>query len=408
LREPPACYGATVTCSWSEERFERFIDGELADGERARLLAHVDGCDACRGLLEELRVVDALLLTPRTVELPENFTYATMADVKAMPHPCPLRTPLAATLIAYVAGAWSLVGAAALIAPQHLLSASRSVYAVAATVFAALPGSGMRLRRWVGAWSSPTSSCWPASRRWCARAPRHRRAFALVIARLRLLAGLALAILAFAAMPRVASADILDHGKTVFFHNVTIGSDETVDGDLTVVFGDARVAGHVQGDVNTIFGKCIIEDGAQIDGHANCITDDGARALAPWFVNSAAFDAFRNQDKHLLVRFGASAIVLLVFLLFPVRMRIAHDRLERHPGLAALVGAIAVLAIVPVAIILAITIVGIPLIVLEFAAVFVGIWLGTGAVALLVGRRLTELIMPSHTPSPLWASSWAS
>jgi hypothetical protein len=224
-----------------------------------------------------------------------------------------------------------------------------------------------------------------------------------VIARLRLLAGLALAILAFAAMPRVASADILDHGKTVFFHNVTIGSDETVDGDLTVVFGDARVAGHVQGDVNTIFGKCIIEDGAQIDGHANCITDDGARALAPWFVNSAAFDAFRNQDKHLLVRFGASAIVLLVFLLFPVRMRIAHDRLERHPGLAALVGAIAVLAIVPVAIILAITIVGIPLIVLEFAAVFVGIWLGTGAVALLVGRRLTELIMPSHTPSPLWA-----
>lgn len=224
-----------------------------------------------------------------------------------------------------------------------------------------------------------------------------------MIARLRLLAGLALAILAFAAMPRVASADILDHGKTVFFHNVTIGSDETVDGDLTVVFGDARVAGHVQGDVNTIFGKCIIEDGAQIDGHANCITDDGARALAPWFVNSAAFDAFRNQDKHLLVRFGASAIVLLVFLLFPVRMRIAHDRLERHPGLAALVGAIAVLAIVPVAIILAITIVGIPLIVLEFAAVFVGIWLGTGAVALLVGRRLTELIMPSHTPSPLWA-----
>jgi hypothetical protein len=169
------------------------------------------------------------------------------------------------------------------------------------------------------------------------------------------------------------------------------------------VFGDARVAGHVQGDVNTIFGKCIIEDGAQIDGHANCITDDGARALAPWFVNSAAFDAFRNQDKHLLVRFGASAIVLLVFLLFPVRMRIAHDRLERHPGLAALVGTIAVLAIVPVAIILAITIVGIPLIVLEFAAVFVGIWLGTGAVALLVGRRLTELIMPSHTPSPLWA-----
>jgi anti-sigma factor RsiW len=129
-----------VTCSWCEERFERFIDGDLSDGDRARLLAHVDGCDACLGLLEELRVVDALLLTPRTIELPENFTFATMADVKAMPHPCPLRTPLAATLIAYVVGAWSLLGAAALIAPQHVISACRSILAVAATVMGAFGG----------------------------------------------------------------------------------------------------------------------------------------------------------------------------------------------------------------------------------------------------------------------------
>jgi hypothetical protein len=225
-----------------------------------------------------------------------------------------------------------------------------------------------------------------------------------VIARLRPLLFLAFVVLSFATLaPRAASAHIDDHGKTVFFHNVTIGSDETVDGDLTVVFGDAHVAGHVLGDVNTIFGKCIIEDGAQIDGQANCVTDDGARALAPWFMNSAAFDAFRNQDKSLLVRFGASVIVLLVFLLFPVRMRLALDQVERHPGLSAFVGVAAVIAFFPLAIMLAITIVGIPLIILEFAAVFVGIWLGTGAIALLVGRRLTELIMPSTTPSPLWA-----
>lgn len=224
-----------------------------------------------------------------------------------------------------------------------------------------------------------------------------------MIARLPLLVVLALAILAFTALPRVARADILDHGKTVFFHNVTIGPDETVDGNLTVVFGDAHVAGHVRGDVNTIFGKCIIEDGAQIDGQANCVTDDGARALAPWFVNSAAFDAFKNQHKSLWVRFGASAIVLLVFLLFPVRMRLALDRVERHPGLSAVAGIAAVIAFVPVAVLLAITIVGIPLIILECAAVFVGIWLGTGAIALLVGRRLTELVLPSTTPSPLFA-----
>ena len=75
---------------------------------------------------------------------------------------------------------------------------------------------------------------------------------------------LALAVLAFAAMPpHAASAHISDHGKNVFFHNVTIGPDEVVDGDLNVVFGDAHVAGHVRGDVNTLFGKCVIEEGGR-------------------------------------------------------------------------------------------------------------------------------------------------
>ena len=225
-----------------------------------------------------------------------------------------------------------------------------------------------------------------------------------MIARRNFFLLLIVAIAAFASMPpRAASAHISMHGKTVFFHNVTVGPDDVIDGDLTVVFGDAHVAGHVHGDVNTIFGKCIIEDGAEIDGDANCVAGDAARAIAPWFMNSAAFNAFADQDKHLLVKFGASAIVLLVFLLFPVRMRLALDRVERHPGLAAFAGIVAVIALIPVAIMLAITIVGIPLIVLEFAAVFVGIWLGTGAIALLVGRRLTELVLPTTTPSPLFA-----
>jgi hypothetical protein len=76
---------------------------------------------------------------------------------------------------------------------------------------------------------------------------------------------------------------------------------------------------------------------------------------------------------------------------------------ERHPGLSALVGVLAAIAVIPVAVILFCTLVGIPLIALEIAALFAGIWLGTGAVALLVGRRLAELVLPAITPSPLWA-----
>jgi len=129
-----------VTCSWCEERFERFLDGDLGAGERTRLLAHVDRCAGCRGLLEELRVVDALLLEPRTVELPPNFTHATMADVRAMPPPCASRAPIAASLVAYIVATWSLAGAALLIAPNAVLGAGRNALVVAGTVLAALAG----------------------------------------------------------------------------------------------------------------------------------------------------------------------------------------------------------------------------------------------------------------------------
>jgi anti-sigma factor RsiW len=132
----------SLTCDWCEERFEPFLDDALSAGERARLLGHVDDCDACRGLLEELRVVDALLLEPRTIELPENFTFATMADVHAMPLPCARRAPIAALLAAYIAGAWSLVGAAFLIIPQHMTAFVQHTLAVTSTVLAALGGIG--------------------------------------------------------------------------------------------------------------------------------------------------------------------------------------------------------------------------------------------------------------------------
>jgi hypothetical protein len=223
-------------------------------------------------------------------------------------------------------------------------------------------------------------------------------------ANVRLIVAIAFALLAYAAIrPFAADANILDHGKTVLFHDAYIRPDEVVDGDLNVVFGDATVAGRVRGDVNTLFGRCVKIEGAQIDGEEHCVTSDAARAIAPWLANSPAFAPFAEQDKRLLVKLGASAIVLLVFLLFPVRMRLALDRVERHPGLAALTGAIALVAALPLAVVLLVSIVGIPLIVLEVAALFVGIWLGTGAIALLVGRRLAELVLPRSTPSPLLA-----
>jgi hypothetical protein len=191
-------------------------------------------------------------------------------------------------------------------------------------------------------------------------------------------------------------------GSVTSLHDVFIGSDRVVDGDVNVVFGDATIAGVVKGDCNAPFGHCVILDNGRVDGHVYSGADEGARAFLPWAFGSGV-GVLAGQDHRLLVKLAASAVVVLMFLLFPLRMRVALDRVEKHPALSALTGFIAVLAVFPIAILLFVSIIGIPLVFLEIFALIVGIWIGTGAVALLVGRRLCELVVPASTPSPFLA-----
>ncbi len=206
---------------------------------------------------------------------------------------------------------------------------------------------------------------------------------------------------AFAPLPAFAHAH--DGSVTKFFSDAVVDPDETIDGDLNVVFGNATIAGHVTGNVNVIGGSCSVLDTGTVDGDEHCVWNDAGSALTPLVAASSGFDGFARSDRRLFVKLASSAIVVLMFLLFPMRMRLALDRVERHPGLAAAVGVATFIAVVPVAILLILSLIGIPLIMLEVAALFAGVWLGTGAVALLVGRRLCELVLPQVTPSPLIA-----
>ena len=195
-----------------------------------------------------------------------------------------------------------------------------------------------------------------------------------------------------------------DSGQTKVFADVYVAPDEVVNGDVNVVFGDAQVAGVVTGDCNTVFGTCTVEDGGKVGGRIQSVTNDWVRAFVPWAVGrDRGFDPFAEQNHRLFGKLLSSAIVILIFLLFPLRMRVALDRVERHPGLSAATGAVAAVAMVPIGLLLLVSVIGIPLIPLEIAAVIAGVWIGTGAVALLVGRRLAELVMPHATPSPLVA-----
>jgi hypothetical protein len=213
-----------------------------------------------------------------------------------------------------------------------------------------------------------------------------------------------LALIGFAqAAPAAARGG--DGGETKVFSDVYVARGETIDGDVNVVFGDATIAGVVTGDCNAVFGQCAVVDGGVVRGQINGVTNDGVRAFVPWAVNrDHGFGALAaEQDHNFFSKLLPSALVILFFLLFPVRMRVALDRVERHPALSAAAGAVAAVAMFPLALLLLVSIIGIPLIPLEAVAIIVGVLIGTGAIALVVGRRLCELVMPASTPSPLIA-----
>lgn len=216
--------------------------------------------------------------------------------------------------------------------------------------------------------------------------------------RIAVILALIVAALGFTLAPASAHTRSITHGGT-YMGDVVVEPDQVVNGTINVVNGDARIEGRVNGDVNDFGGTITTEDGAVITGETHQF-GSGLTGWLPW----APYEGTIARENHrLMVRLAYSVIVVLAFLIFPVRVRTALDRVEHHPGLSAAVGVFALIAVIPVAIILLISVVGIPLIPVEIIAIFAAILIGQGALGVLVGRRLYELIRPHGTPSPLAA-----
>lgn len=109
---------------------------------------HLHHCAGCRDLLDELKVVDALLFTAKPVALPENFTFAVMAETRSMPAPRAHQSRVWSFLALYLAAAWMAAAASLTItgtSPAAAFAALGTAMARAGTradrVAAALSGS---------------------------------------------------------------------------------------------------------------------------------------------------------------------------------------------------------------------------------------------------------------------------
>lgn len=95
-----------MRCSSCEPLFDRYLEGTLTPREQREVASHVRSCPQCALLMEELKVVDALLFTTNTPELPVNFTFAVMAETRSMPAPKWREHPVWSFVALYVTAAW--------------------------------------------------------------------------------------------------------------------------------------------------------------------------------------------------------------------------------------------------------------------------------------------------------------
>jgi hypothetical protein len=203
-----------------------------------------------------------------------------------------------------------------------------------------------------------------------------------------------IAAVAYFALPAAANTRIVDHGG-VYFGDVFVEPDQVVNGDLTVMFGNATIEGEVDGDLNVVGGTIYERPGATITGQVNEFGGQGVQAIAPW--------APAAHDWRISFAIFADVVVLLVFLIFPARVRIALERLERHPGLCGAVGLGGFVALIPLAVVFFVTVLLIPLIFVEPVILIAGVFMGKAALSMLVGRRLSEMLQPNVTASPVVA-----
>ncbi|MDE2482730.1 MAG: hypothetical protein KGN02_11115 [bacterium] len=190
------------------------------------------------------------------------------------------------------------------------------------------------------------------------------------------------------------------HGGT-YFGSVVVEPGQVVDGDLNVFFGNAEILGSVNGDVN-VFGGNIDVRGGEVAGQTHAIAGAVTQSIVPWAPSTTVETAY-GSDSRLWWRVAWAAVALVVFLIFPVRTRMALDRLEQHPGLSTAAGLVGWVAVFPLAILLVVTVLLIPLVPLEFVLLMVAVFIGHAALALLIGRRFYELLQPTATPTPLVA-----
>jgi len=230
-----------------------------------------------------------------------------------------------------------------------------------------------------------------------------------IIVSLVLLAGLSSSLLA-------SDRSIVKIGS-----DVRIEKDERVD-DAVAIGGSVYVEGIVDGDAVAVGGTVHLGEEAIIHGDAVTVggtieeaegsivygttVDVGSIDFANIFEGKHFFDGHRGIPKVLTIIpiIGLLALVLLLSALIPTELGTVASNVKNEPVMMFLWGLLGIILIVPLAVMLAISIVGIVLIPIEILAIFLAMLIGFVAVAIIIGKKLLRTLK-NDNPSIILSAS---
>lgn len=216
------------------------------------------------------------------------------------------------------------------------------------------------------------------------------------------------------------------HGseRVVFGRSLTIDAGDTVD-KAVAIGGSVTVAGHVRRDAVAIGGSVTLLPGAHVEGDAVAIggavsVPEGATlegdnvslgGPVPTTVGSMTRWAVGGPHMFSTFRFGARlmravllfVIAILIAAAFPGVLRRVEAYLLDRPGLSALGGVAILLGFVPFCVLLAVSVIGIPLIPVAVMLLAALMLFGFAVSAAWLGERMP---LGEHQRTPVRAVAW--
>jgi hypothetical protein len=198
-------------------------------------------------------------------------------------------------------------------------------------------------------------------------------------------------------------------------NDVVVGKGETVD-EATAIQGDVIVKGHVRRNATAVLGNVYVRSGGKVDGDAVAVAGKVVRTGTGsiggdvtsldlgiprhawwslpggvWWTSPAKLGGWWFYIAYIGGLMILSALLsVVVIALFPQRMSTIADGVIAKPGWSLLYGVLLAMLALPVAIILAITCVGIPLVAVQAVLIIMLVIAGTAGMKLAIGQRIGE------------------